>query len=188
MLRGLTLVRGRYRRLRQLADLDDDARAALVAYARVQGAENAAVRRSAHIDPSAHISPLATIRFAERVEIGARATIGPFCCVWGGWSRTWARVEADALLAPGVVLVAGNHGIGGTGPIRNEPFEERDVTVGTGAWVGAHAVIVGARVGRGAVIGAGAVVLSDIPDHAIAVGSPARVVGKRGDDAGVAVG
>jgi acetyltransferase-like isoleucine patch superfamily enzyme len=32
------------------------------------------------------------------------------------------------------------------------------------------------RIGRGAVIGANAVVLHDVPDHAVAVGAPARVV------------
>lgn len=181
-LRGCRL---RAKRLIAFADLDDDARRALIELARTQGAENVAARRGAHIDASAHISPLASIRFSERVAIGARATIGPFCCVWGGWSRTWARVEADALLAPGVVLVAGNHGMHGRGPIRDQPFEELDVEIGAGAWIGAHAVIVGCRVGVGAVVGAGAVVLDDVPDYAIAVGSPARVVGMRGADVAV---
>ncbi|HET7312390.1 MAG TPA: hypothetical protein VFJ17_13800 [Mycobacteriales bacterium] len=178
---ALRLARRRHRRLRAFADLPDDARRALLDLARVQGKENVAARHSATIDATAIISPFATLRFLDRVEIGPRATIGPFCCVWGGWSRTWARVGADALLSPGVILVAGNHGIDGRGPIRDEPFEELDVEIGEGAWIGAHAVVVGCRVGRGAVVGAGAVVLSDIPDHAIAVGSPARVIGMRPD-------
>jgi acetyltransferase-like isoleucine patch superfamily enzyme len=175
----------RVKRLMAFADLDDDARRALMELGRTQGVENVAVRRGAHVDESARISPLASIRFSERVEIAARATVGPFCCVWGGWSRTWARVGADALLAPGVVLVAGNHGMTGSGPIRDQPFEELDVEIGAGAWIGAHAVIVGCRVGDGAVVGAGAVVLDDVPDYAIAVGSPARVVGMRETDVAV---
>ena len=176
----------RVKRLVAFADLDDDARRALLDLGRTQGAENVAVRRGPHVDASARISPLASIRFGERVSIGARATIGPFCCVWGGWSSTWARVGADALLAPGVVLVAGNHGIAGRGPVREQPFEELDVEIGAGAWIGAHAVIVGSRVGVGAVVGAGAVVLGDVPDYAIAVGSPARVVGMREIDVAIA--
>jgi acetyltransferase-like isoleucine patch superfamily enzyme len=119
------------------------------------------------------------LRFVERVEIGDRANIGPYCCVWGGWSTTWARVGPDALLAPGVVLVAGNHGTDGAGPVRDEPFVELDVEVGEGAWVGAHSTVVGCRVGKGAVVGASSVVLEDVPDYAIAVGAPARVVGYR---------
>jgi acetyltransferase-like isoleucine patch superfamily enzyme len=163
-----------------LGRLSDDELAALAALARTTAKEHVAARRAPTIDPTARISPLASLRFVDRVEIGPRATVGPYCCVWGGWSRTWVRVEADALLSPHVVLVAGNHGLAGTGPVRDQPFDELDVTVGAGAWVGAHATIVGVRVGSGAVVGAGAVVTTDIPDLAIAVGAPARVVGYRG--------
>jgi len=175
----ITSARRRWRDLRMFAELPDDARRALRDFALHQARENVAPRAPATIDETAHISPLASIRFAERVEIGPRATVGPYCCVWGGWSRTWTRIGADALLSPGVILVAGNHGTDGVGPIRDQPFEELDVEIGAGSWIGAHAVIVGCRVGVGAVVGAGAVVTSDIPDHAIAVGAPARVIGMR---------
>lgn len=49
--------------------------------------------------------------------------------------------------------------------------------IGAGAMVGSGAKILGPiRVGRGASIGANAVVLADVPDFAVAVGIPARVV------------
>jgi len=35
-------------------------------------------------------------------------------------------------------------------------------------------------IGSGAVVGAGSVVTEDIPENAIAVGNPARVIAKRG--------
>jgi acetyltransferase-like isoleucine patch superfamily enzyme len=38
-------------------------------------------------------------------------------------------------------------------------------------------VLSGADIGRGCIIGAGSVVRGTIPDHAIAVGVPARVIG-----------
>jgi acetyltransferase-like isoleucine patch superfamily enzyme len=166
-----------------LGDLSEDELAALTALARTTAKEHVAARRAPTIDRTARISPLASLRFVDRVEIGPRASIGPYCCVWGGWSRTWARVGADALLSPHVVLVAGNHGLAGDGPVREQPFEELDVSVGDGAWIGAHATIVGVRVGAGAVVGAGSVVTDDVPDLAIAVGSPARVIGYRGGQA-----
>ncbi|MGH8982307.1 MAG: acyltransferase [Acidimicrobiia bacterium] len=51
------------------------------------------------------------------------------------------------------------------------------VEIGDGAWLGENVVICpGVRIGRGAVIGANAVVLEDVPDHALAVGVPAKVV------------
>jgi acetyltransferase-like isoleucine patch superfamily enzyme len=51
------------------------------------------------------------------------------------------------------------------------------VAIGDGAWLGENVVVTpGVTIGRGAVIGANAVVLDDVPDRAIAVGVPARVV------------
>ena len=50
--------------------------------------------------------------------------------------------------------------------------------VGRGATIGANATIVcGVRIGARALVGAGAVVTADVPDHAIALGNPARVRG-----------
>ncbi len=177
---------GRARRLRravgvvrELSRLDDAQRQALTALTRLVADEHVLAVRASAIDPAATISPLASLRFTDRVAIGPRANIGPFCCIWGGWSQAWARVGDGALLSPGVALVAGNHRISEPGWVRDLGFDERDVEVGEGAWIGAHATIVGCRVGAGAVIGAGAVVLNDVPDGAIAVGAPARVVGHR---------
>jgi acetyltransferase-like isoleucine patch superfamily enzyme len=51
------------------------------------------------------------------------------------------------------------------------------VEICDGAWLGENVVVcAGVRIGRGAVVGANAVVLDDVPDHAVAVGAPARVV------------
>lgn len=58
------------------------------------------------------------------------------------------------------------------GVARVEPVEIED-----GAWLGQNVVVCpGVRIGRGAVVGANSVVLDDVPDHALAVGAPARVV------------
>jgi acetyltransferase-like isoleucine patch superfamily enzyme len=47
-------------------------------------------------------------------------------------------------------------------------------------WLGAHVVVTdGSTVGRDAIIGAGAVVVGAIPDFAVAVGTPAKVIRDR---------
>jgi len=51
------------------------------------------------------------------------------------------------------------------------------VTVGEGSFIGAGAVIIpGRAIGKWAIIGAGTVVRTDIPDFAVAVGNPARII------------
>lgn len=50
--------------------------------------------------------------------------------------------------------------------------------VGHGASIGANATIVcGIKIGKWAMIGAGAVVVHDIPDYALVVGNPAKIIG-----------
>lgn len=52
--------------------------------------------------------------------------------------------------------------------------------IGNDVWIGAGAIILRkARLGDGCIIGAGSVVTRSIPPYAIAVGSPARVIGFR---------
>jgi acetyltransferase EpsM len=52
-----------------------------------------------------------------------------------------------------------------------------NVAVNEGGWIGAGATIIqNLTIGKWAVIGAGSVVLGDIPDYAVAVGNPAKVI------------
>jgi UDP-2-acetamido-3-amino-2,3-dideoxy-glucuronate N-acetyltransferase len=56
--------------------------------------------------------------------------------------------------------------------------EYQKTLVKRGASIGANATVVcGHTIGRYAFIGAGAVVTRDVPDHAMVVGTPARIVG-----------
>ena len=65
-----------------------------------------------------------------------------------------------------------------------DKIEERKlITIGNDVFIGANVTILdGISIGDGAIIGAGAVVSKDIPDYAIAVGSPIRIIKFRFND------
>ena len=55
-----------------------------------------------------------------------------------------------------------------------------------GASIGANSTIIaGITIGKYAMVGAGAVVTKDVPDHALVVGNPARIVGSVDKDGNV---
>ena len=60
-------------------------------------------------------------------------------------------------------------------PIREQPGVFLPVRIGRDSWIGERAIIA-ANVGQHCIIGAGSVVTKPIPDFAIAVGVPARVI------------
>lgn len=61
-------------------------------------------------------------------------------------------------------------------PIRGQANTVKSIEIGENAWLAAGVKILkGSKVGNGAVIGANSVVKGEIPDNAIAVGTPAKV-------------
>jgi acetyltransferase-like isoleucine patch superfamily enzyme len=64
--------------------------------------------------------------------------------------------------------------------LEDDTLREEDiapVTIGDNAWIGRDShVLKGVTIGRGAVVAAGSVVSSDVPDNAIAMGVPARIL------------
>ena len=82
-------------------------------------------------------------------------------------------------------LVSSNHSIVKGINISEQKWDETKVGIfiGDDVWIGANSVVLpGVRIGNGAVIGAGSVVTKNIPDNAICVGNPARVIKFRGDE------
>lgn len=59
-------------------------------------------------------------------------------------------------------------------------LQKGPIKIGDDCWLGIRAIIMpGVNLGKGVVIGAGAIVTRNMPDYAIAVGVPAKVVGYR---------
>jgi len=81
-------------------------------------------------------------------------------------------------IAPNCAFYPYEHGFKPGEPIKSQPLNTQGgIVIGDDAWLGVGVIVLdGSRIGTGAVIGAGSVVNSEIPDEAIAVGVPARVI------------
>jgi acetyltransferase-like isoleucine patch superfamily enzyme len=107
--------------------------------------------RNVTIESGSYVGPRVDLRSHGPITIGRWSMIGPEAMLLSGSHR---KSDLAAITAP--------------------------IVIGQGVFVGARVLILhGVTVGDHAMIGAGAVVSRDIPPLAIAVGSPARIVGYR---------
>ncbi|MEZ4293693.1 MAG: acyltransferase [Polyangiaceae bacterium] len=135
-----------------------------------------------HLGDGARISKLLVFsgRFYDEPElhIGAGATIGHLTSITVNY-RVWIGDHAG--IASRVTIAdSDGHPVDLDRRLRGEPLSRRDirpVTIGDHVWIGRGAhVQKGVTIGRGAVIAAGSVVISDVPEGALAMGVPARVL------------
>lgn len=86
------------------------------------------------------------------------------------------RIGDNCWFGPNVGIYAVAHPMEAAG--RKEMLGiARPVTIGDNVWIGGNSVVLmGVTIGNNVVVGAGSVVTKDIPDNAVVVGNPARVV------------
>jgi acetyltransferase-like isoleucine patch superfamily enzyme len=122
------------------------------------------------VERSAWDRPAPVLRIGNRVGIRAWCTLS---------AAESVVIEDDVVLASGVTVIDSSHTWRTGHPnVLYNPLESAPVRIGAGTWIGERAVVLaGARVGSGCLIGANSVVTGEIPDHSVAVGAPARVVG-----------
>jgi len=105
----------------------------------------------------------------EGVTIGDNCKIRPFVFI-----PTGVVIEDNVFIAPNVTFTNDKH------PRAQGEWTRLNTRVKKNASIGAGSIInPGVEIGENALIGAGSVVTKNIPDNAIAVGIPARVVGSR---------
>ena len=115
------------------------------------------------IHPTVIFSPLAKLgtgcMILQGAIIQANTALGNHVIV-----NTGAQIDHDCIIDDFVHLAPGSILCG-------------RVNVGEGTLIGAGATVIpGVKIGKWVTVGAGAVVIADIPDHAVAVGSPARII------------
>jgi UDP-2-acetamido-3-amino-2,3-dideoxy-glucuronate N-acetyltransferase len=128
-----------------------------------------------HIMSEAKIGKNCTL--GQNVFVGARVIIGNNVKIQNNVSiYEGVIIEDDVFLGPSCVFT--NISIPRSAFPRRDRYEFTYVK--RGATLGANCtVICGHRIGEYAFIGAGAVVTKDVPDYALSIGVPAKVVGWR---------
>lgn len=109
-------------------------------------------------------------------KIGKFCSIGPnFFCGWG--------IHPTNSISTSPMFYSTRQQNGVTLTDKDKIEERKLITIGNDVFIGANVTILdGIKIGDGAIIGAGAVVTKDIPDYAIAVGCPIKIIKNRFSD------
>jgi len=115
--------------------------------------------------------------YAENITIGNNVHLGPGCELDGAGSIS---IGNGVIFAPEVCVYTRTHNFNSP-DLRAIPYDNRmliaNVIIDDYVWIGRRVIVLpGVQIGKGAVVGAGSIVSKDIPDYAVAVGNPAKVV------------
>ncbi len=109
--------------------------------------------------------------YGLNIKLGKRVFLNSGCCFQDQGGIT---IGDDVLIGQQVVIATLNHDLN---PDKRGDMFPAPVTIGNRVWIGAHATILpGVTIGDGAVVGAGAVVTRDVPENAVVLGVPAKIV------------
>ncbi|MGC2062959.1 MAG: hypothetical protein WA610_08265 [Thermodesulfovibrionales bacterium] len=113
------------------------------------------------------------------VRIGRDTHIQPRCQLSA--YKAAINIGKRVQIAPNCAFYPYDHGTAADISMMNQPLTTKgDIVVEDEVWLGFGVIVLdGVRIGKGAVIGAGSVVTRDIPEGAVAVGNPARVIRMR---------
>ena len=110
-----------------------------------------------------------TVVLPKNVTIGSGCTIMDGVLMMGAGGIT---IGNNVLIGAHAKLISNNHDVYDRVVLTVKP-----VTIKDGAWIGAGATVLpGVTIGKYAILGADSVATRDIPDYAVAVGSPAKVI------------
>lgn len=144
----------------------------------IYGAHRIAVGEGVLVMPGAWLAVERQAWDAEQpvLRIGDRVGMRTNCTISAAISIV---VEDDVVFGGGVTVVDSDHTWDGGHPnVLYNPLETTPIRIGRGSWIGDRsAVLRGSNIGEFCLIGANSVVRGEIPDHSVAVGAPARVVG-----------
>jgi len=113
----------------------------------------------------------------SKLIIGSNTYIGEYNNIRAGGGII--KIGNNCSISQHITIIASNHQFLKGILIQNQPWETNNnyVIIEDNVWIGANSVILpGVKIYQGAIIGAGSIVTKDIPQNAIAVGNPAKVI------------
>jgi len=114
-----------------------------------------------------------------KIHIGAHTYINRYTFLDATLSL---RIGQHCAIGPGCYLTDHDHGQAIGLPPLSQPMVAVPTQLGDRVWLGANVVVLkGVTIGNDVIVGAGSVVTKDLPEGAIAVGNPARVIKCRTD-------
>lgn len=127
------------------------------------------------------IHPSVSFRCAENIELGANIRIQPYCVVWAS-PGSRIRIGENSGLGPQTMIYSSNHQYSADRPYHEQPWTEKDVTIGRDCWIGGGSVILpGVTIGDRSVVAAGSVVTKDVPAGSVVAGAPAKPIRGRAE-------
>jgi len=130
------------------------------------------------------IRRLVDVAYDGFVSVDGHSVIGCYTYIGKYSSITKASIGNYCSIGSGVLIGLGEHRLDMaststelySGDVYSKLTKD-EVVIGHDVWIGANAIVLrGVHVGTGAVIGAGAIVTKDVPEYAIVVGVPARII------------
>ena len=136
------------------------------------------VKRDCNIARTSRVGPFCVIDGE-----GGKVIIGERCSVnassWIGAGMSSIKIGNDVRIGTGVKISCSHHNFDRTDiPIREQGIKNNcDIVIGNDCWIGMGAIICpNVVIGSGVIIGAGAVVVGNIPNNAVVVGNPAKII------------
>jgi len=118
--------------------------------------------------------------YGGEITIGANTFLGEYVIIYGHGN---VEIGENSLIAMHTCILSSNHIVPDKKTlIRSQKDMLAGIKIGNDVWIGAGVkILAGVVIGNGCVIGAGAVVTKDLPDYAVAIGVPAKIINYRND-------